>query len=139
VTLANNSSLDREMTWFSACCTRRHSDRQAEWLIYFDPRIGVSMFEMGLTSTFPGIGATISAVILLAIGSRVIRERYPVSPNSVAEGVLGLPSVVFFVLIAIVTVSPSHGFSVGELCVPIIVFAISSGIPLWMALQSRRQ
>jgi hypothetical protein len=115
-------------------------DREAGWLFYFDPRIGLSAIESALrrADAFPGIGSSVSAVILGGVGIGLLFDVVTVNVYLVTEAVLATPTLVFFVWVAIVNLSPSHSFSPSELSIPIIVFAVASGIPFWMGIQARR-
>jgi hypothetical protein len=51
-----------------------------------------------------------------------------------SEIVFFIPTLFFTLLIAVVNMSPSHGFSAGELLFPILVLVIFSIVPLGLAV-----
>jgi hypothetical protein len=53
----------------------------------------------------------------------------------IAETLVAFPSLVMFLFVVAQSVSPTHGFSIGELPTPFIVFAVCSGIPLFIAVK----
>jgi len=60
-------------------------------------------------------------------------------PYLVLELVLATPSVLFFLMVLAANLGPSHGFSIGELIVPVPIFALFSGMPLLWAFRLRRE
>jgi hypothetical protein len=107
---------------------------------YFDPRIGINIFvEMwggGAWPTLPGWASAgwLGAVVLALLLKKVTLRFYFFS-----EGILSLPSVAFFILVVVVNMSPAHGFSVGELLIPVPVFVVFSIIPVIWALSLVRR
>ena len=111
-------------------------------LFYFDPRIGLFLVETatsGHEPTSPGLIRWTSAVVLIFVGALMGRGfRRPVT-YVVLEFVLAAPSVFFFLMVLWANLGPSHGFSIGELIVPVPILALFSGVPLLWAFRLRRQ
>jgi hypothetical protein len=109
-------------------------------LFYFDPRIGIFFLEVllfGERDGMPGPFSWASLAVLLAVGLMLVLQRIPLKVYVVVELILAAPSVLFFVMIVCANMSPAHGFSVGELMIPVPVFIIFSVVPLAMAAKSR--
>lgn len=115
-------------------------DREPDRLVYFDPRIGLFFFESAVrgSETFPGISSAISAVVLLCVGIGMCFDLYRAGIYLVVETILAAPTMLFFFLVVLANLTRSHGFSVGELVIPVIVFAVATAIPFWWGMQSRR-
>ena len=93
----------------------------------------------GAEPTIPGVERWLTVVWLLVIGGLLLTGRRLVWLYVVSEIILSLPNVLFFVLIVLANLSPAHGFSVGELFLPIMVTLAFSLIPLVIASWARRQ
>jgi hypothetical protein len=106
------------------------------WLFYFDPRIGVFFLETiirGSEQVVPGIFRWLSAVWILALGVFLFSGRPLIKTYVFSEIILFLPSLLFSLFIAAANLGPTHGFSVGELFIPILVMIVFSIIPLGLA------
>jgi len=102
----------------------------ADLLVYFDPRLGLFFLESLLHGErFPGILDWASAGILACVGLGLLRNPRQIRWYLIVEFILGLPTVLFCVLVVVMNVGPSHGFSVGELLYPILIFILASVIP----------
>ena len=125
-----------QATLYAAACF----NSEPLWLFYFDPRIGLFFFESGLrgAEVFPGMSSWASAVILLGLGIGMSWDLVTVGMYLIVEAILAAPTLLFFIWIALANQSPSHGLSVGELFIPIIVFTAASVLPMWLGLRSRR-
>jgi hypothetical protein len=121
---------------------KAYYDPRARWLFYFDPRIGLFFFESGLRGStspqFPALSSVVSAVILAAVGVGLVLEKLSVLTYLIVEALMTLPNLAFVGWIAMANLSPAHGFSVGELVLPAIVFAVASGFPLWFGVKIYR-
>jgi hypothetical protein len=118
------------------------SSDAADWLFYFDPRMGIFFIESGLRGAelvVPGIFQWLSAVWILLLGLMLIRGRPLVKTYIVSEIILSLPNVFFSLVIVWANLSPAHGFSVGELLFPLIIMVAFSVVPLVLAFRTRRQ
>jgi hypothetical protein len=115
-------------------------NERAVWLIYFDPRLGLFVLESSVRhrEAFPGFLSWLSAVILASVGFGLLRNMHGVKPYLVTEFICAVPSVVFFGSVVFANLSLVHGFSFGELVLPLVVFLVASAIPFWLALQSLR-
>jgi hypothetical protein len=72
------------------------SSDAADWLFYFDPRMGIFFIESGLRGAelvVPGIFQWLSAVWILLLGLMLIRGRPLVKTYIVSEIILSLPNV----------------------------------------------
>jgi hypothetical protein len=111
-----------------------------EWLLYFDPRVGIFFVETFVRQTeqsVPSFFRWLSAMWVFLIGWGLFAGRPMVKAYVVSELLLLLPNVCFFVFIVLTNLSPSHGFSVGELLLPLLVMVIFSFVPLWLAWRCR--
>ncbi len=116
--------------------------RSHEGLFYFDPRIGIFFLETGWRGSeeiIPGIVRWLTVGWLLTIGGLLLTGRNLILAYIISEIILSLPNVFFFVAIVLANLSPAHGFSVGELFLPILVMIAFSIIPLTLAFRTRRQ
>lgn len=114
------------------------------WLFYFDPRIGIFFFEAvlrGAEQTAPGVLRWLSVVWILALGAFMLSGRPLIKTYIVSEIVLALPSLLFSLVIIAGNMSPAHGFSIGELFIPILIMIVFSIFPLglafWLLMSSR--
>jgi hypothetical protein len=118
------------------------STDKADWLFYFDPRIGIFFLEAGVRGAelvIPGIFQWLSAVWIFLLGLVMLFGRPAVKTYIVSELILSSPSVFFFLAIVWANLSPAHGFSVGELLFPVIVMIAFSVVPLVLAFRIRQK
>ncbi|HEX8177234.1 MAG TPA: hypothetical protein VF543_19250 [Pyrinomonadaceae bacterium] len=111
-----------------------------EWLFYFDPRIGIFFFEIGIRGSepiTPGIFRWLTAGWIFILGLILVLGRPIVKTYIVSELILMIPNVLFFLFIIWANLSPAHGFSIGELFIPALVMIVFSLIPLRLAFWSR--
>jgi hypothetical protein len=109
---------------------------ESDWLLYFDPRIGIFYLENLLRKTeqiAPAFLRWLSAGWILLVGYLLLSGRAMVKTFIVSELILVLPNLCFFLYIIRANLSPSHGFSIGELSLPILVMVLFSFVPLWLA------
>lgn len=116
----------------------------AEWLFYFDPRIGLFFVQSAVgQESFPGVLSWVSVALLFGIAVAIIRDASWLPIYLILEAVLAIPSLLMFVIIVAANLSAAHGFSVGELPVPAVVFLAASGAPfiyafiLWRRLANK--
>ena|SRR2546421_1484023 len=115
---------------------------QLDWLFYFDPRIGLYFLETilrGAEHAPPAMLDWLSAIVQIGLGVSLLLKKIPVKLYVISELVLSAPSLLFFALVVWGNLSPAHGFSIGELIVPIIVFVLFSAVPLLLTLRKRSQ
>ena len=55
------------------------------------------------------------------------------------EGALAIPTLLMFLFVIVERLGPSHGFSMGELMVPVPVFAVASVAPLFVGWRAFRR
>ena len=105
-------------------------------LFYFDPRIGWFFLEslMRRDETFPGVTSWATAGVALTLGIALLRGRVGGRAYVAAEAVMALPTLCMFLCIGVRHMSPAHGFSAGELLIPVLVFIVVSAGPLGWAL-----
>jgi hypothetical protein len=118
-----------------------HFNRDAMWLSYFDPRIGLAAFQgLFLHGTrYPAYLSWLSAMVLAVVGIGLIRNVYGITLYLFAEALFTLPTLMFFAMVLISNMSPAHGFSVGELVWPSLMFVVCSAIPYWLGLKARQR
>ena len=110
--------------------------RMHDLAFYLDPRIGLHYLESNFSgrNQFPGVSCWISAVVLLAMGLLLVRSRARITTYLLLEMVMAIPSALFFLMVVWANISPSHGFSIAELLLPLPVFAAFTLFPLvWAA------
>jgi hypothetical protein len=110
------------------------------WLFYFDPRLGLYAVESGIRGAEqppPGIFGWVSAAWILALGLLLLSGRPLIRPYVISEVALSAPNLLFVLWVSSVNLSPAHGFSVGELRVPVCVMIIFSVVPLILAFWAR--
>lgn len=115
---------------------------KADWLFYFDPRIGIFFLESGARGAeliIPGVFQWLSAVWILLLGLMLLFVRPLVKTYIISEIILSIPNVLFFIAIVGANLSPAHGFSVGELFFPVIVMIAFSVVPLLLAFSIRKK
>ena len=114
--------------------------RNHDWLFYFDPRIGIFFLETGWRGTeqiVPGIVRWLTVGWLLTIGGLLLTGRKLIRAYIISEIILLPPNIFFFVVIVLANLGAAHGFSVGELFLPMLVMVAFSIIPLVLAFWSR--
>jgi hypothetical protein len=106
-----------------------------EGLFYFDPRIGLVAFGemLGPYSIVLQVVRWMSPFWILALAIWGFNERRPVRLYMFSEMVLACPSVLFFLLVLWANMGLSHGFSVGELLIPLMMFSLFTISPLMVA------
>ena len=112
----------------------------ADWLIYFDPRIGLFYFESGLRGkeeAAPTLLRWISAFWLFGISIFLLSGRL-VGAYVLSELALSFPNILFVLAIVWANLSPAHGFSIAELFFPFLVMIAFSVVPLGIAFWARR-
>jgi hypothetical protein len=112
------------------------------WLTYFDPRLAIFFLEIGLRGpelVTPWIFSWLSAVWIIAIGLLMLFNRPWVKTYIISEIVLSLPNMVLFVGIIWANLNAAHGFSIGELFLPVLIMIPFTLVPLTLAFRSRRK
>lgn len=107
--------------------------------IYFDPRIGFWLLGEG-TSVRGALGMVqwLSVIILLILAGAIAIHDRTIALYLVIEPLLAMPTLVFFFLVLWANISPSHGFSVAELSIPVLVFVVCTVVPwTWAAMLFR--
>jgi hypothetical protein len=114
--------------------------RNCDWLCCFDARIGIGFFEswVGRAQMAPGILRWFTVAWILALGILLLTGRRLVKTYIVSEIVLSLPNILFFALIALLSLSSDPAYSIKQLLRPTIVMLIFSVVPLVLAFWSRR-
>jgi len=106
---------------------------------YLDPRIGIDFWFTGWRMTpedrlsAEGLSQLIrwsTAAWVLIIGLLFMAHKTVTKLYVVSECLLSLPSLLFFLMVIITGMSSAHGFSIGELLLPLIVFSLYTVIPL---------
>ena len=116
------------------------SKGRADWLIYFDPRLGLFYFESGLRgkeAVAPTLLRWLSAVWILALALFLLRGRR-LGTYIVSELVLSLPNVLFVATVLWANLSPAHGFSIAELLAPSMVMLVFSAVPMGIAVWAQK-
>jgi hypothetical protein len=111
-------------------------------IFYFDPRIGLFFIESGIRGAelrVPGILQWLSAIWLLLISLLLLSGRPILKTYIITEIVASIPNLFFFVVIALANLSPAHGFSIGELFLPVLVTMLFSILPLILAFRIWRK
>ena len=111
---------------------------RAVWLFYLDPRIGLFMLESAIRQreVFPGVLSWMSVILLGVVGLPSVGNPSRVRLYLIAEAILALPTFLFIVAVIAANIGPAHGFSVGELLVPVPVFLAVSVFPFCVAYRS---
>ena len=116
-------------------------------LLYLDPRLGINAWLTGgqMTAEAQSNMAILSqkirwitAVWILVLGLLLTFRKPVVRLYVVSECLLALSTVAFFGMVVLANLTPSHGFSLGELFFPLMVFSIYTIAPLYIALQDWR-
>lgn len=118
------------------------TSRGPDWLFYFDPRIGIFFLETGWRGAeeiTPGILRWLSVVWILTLGMLFLCGRQLVKTYIVSEVALALPNIFFLVTIIGANLTPAHGFSVGELFLPMLEMIAFSVLPVTLAFWSLRR
>jgi hypothetical protein len=114
---------------------------------YFDPRIGIDFWLSGgamdalARHEMTEISRLIrwaSAAWILGLGLLFTFRKPVIQLYVMSECLLSLPGLAFFTMVALANLSPSHGFSIGELFIPLIVFAVYTVVPLSFGIQEWR-
>jgi hypothetical protein len=114
---------------------------------HWDPRIGINAWltsgEMNpeVRSRLREVSELIrwaSAVWLLALGVLFTFRKPVVQLYVLSECVLSLPSLAFLSVMIGASLNPAHGFSTGELLIPIVVFCVFTILPLSVGIQEWR-
>ena len=109
-------------------------------IFYFDPRIGLFAIESGIRGTeFPGILQWLSVLGLLMISLLLFSGRPILKTYVISEIVASIPNLFFFVVVVLANLNPVHGFSVGELLVPVVVMIFFTVVPLIVAFRIWRK
>ena len=111
---------------------------------YFDPRIGIFAFLTTLNNEVrPAIDQRAiyflelsTALWLGFLGIRFVIGKAPLITYIISELLLSAPSLLFVFLIIIINISPAHGFSIGELPLPLISIGLTTFLPLIFILRS---
>ena len=101
-------------------------------LFYFDPRFGLSFLETIIrgVETMPALLGWISAIVILVVGIFLLRYEGLLPLYFIVEFLFAAPSLFTFLVIGALNLSPSHGFSIGELLIPTIVFIFITVVPV---------
>jgi hypothetical protein len=110
------------------------------WLFYLDPRIGWFMLETMIRQdqAVPGVTSWATAMLACVVGVILIRNPARIGVYLAAETIMALPTLGMFVLVVVQSMSPTHGFSIGELMIPIPIFIMVSVVPLTLGYRSRK-
>lgn len=112
--------------------------------LYFDPRIGIDFWLSGgameaeTRLRMRDLSQAIrwgSAAWMLGLGLLFTLKKSVIPLYVVSECLLSLPSLAFFGIVALANLSPGHGFSIGELSIPIAVFAAYTVVPFSFGIQ----
>ena len=111
-----------------------------DWLCCFDARSGITFFEssQGRNQMSPSVVRWLALGWILALSVLLFAGRRLIKTYIVSEILLSLPTVAFFVLIAIASLAPGSNFSIRQLFWPALVMILFSIIPLGLAFWSRR-
>jgi hypothetical protein len=106
------------------------------YLFYFDPRFGLFFLETILRQHehMPAVLDWISATVIIAVGVWVRFSRLAVKLYMVMECLVAIPTLLIFLMVAAINMSPNHGFSRGELLIPVAVFCITSIVPVCLGI-----
>jgi hypothetical protein len=118
----------------------------ASRLFYLDPRISLFFLETivrGTEQEAPGLLRWLSSAWILMISLLLLLGRpalrvYVLRAYIVSELILLIPSIIFSLIIILSSLSPAHGFSVGELLLPALIVVVFSIIPLWLASRAEK-
>ena len=114
---------------------------------YLDPRIGIDFWFTGgrMASedrlSAEGLSQLIrwsTAAWVLILGLLFMAHKAVAKLYVVSECLLSLPSLLFFLMVIGAGMSSAHGFSIGELLIPIIVFGVYTAVPLSIGLKDWR-
>jgi hypothetical protein len=114
---------------------------EADWLIYFDPRLGLFYFESGLRGkeiVAPTFLRWVSVFWIFGLAVLMLSGVRLVKTYIVSELVLCLANVLFVAAIVWANLSPAHGFSIAELSVPLMVMLVCDAVPLGLAVWAQR-
>lgn len=103
---------------------------------YLDPRTGIYFLEsmvLGNEAQSTSLLRWVACAALTVCGLGLILRRSWLGIYWNIERALALPSVLFFALVIAANSSPAHGFSIGELLIPIPIFVVFTCVPLYSA------
>lgn len=115
--------------------------------LYLDPRIGIDAWLTGgamdpeARSRLTEVSQQIrwaSAAWILCLGVLLTFRKPVIQVYVLSECVLSLPNLLFFGMVILANMNPGHGFSIGELSIPLVVFSVFTVVPLSMAIQEWR-
>jgi len=108
-------------------------------LVYYDPRIGLFFLETMARQheVYPGGLSWLSAIVLAVLGVQVRRNPARVRRYLLLEPAMALPTLLMVVMVTAANLSPAHGFSVGELVMPLAVLAVATIVPYGLAWKIR--
>ena len=112
------------------------------WLMYFDPRLAIFFLEIALKGpdlVTPWLISWLSAGWLIALGGIILLGHAWIKTYIVTEILLFLPNVLLAIGIIWANMNPAHGFSIGELFVPLLVWVPFTIVPLTLAFGALRQ
>ncbi len=105
------------------------------FVCYFDPRIGFTIYDPSLGHLqIWGVMAWGSAIVLGALAAGMFVIEKAIWPYVIVEPLLAFPTILFFVTVIRDDISGAHGFSIGELPIPILAFICCSVVPWVWAL-----
>ena len=117
-------------------------------LLYLDPRLGIDAWLTGGKMSAEARSSMtvlsqeirwIAATWILGLGLLLTFRKPVVKLYVVSECLLSLPTLAFFGMVILANLSQGHGFSIGELFFPLVVFSIYTIAPLYIALQDWRK
>ncbi len=108
-------------------------------LYYLEPRLGLFFLESLVKPghAFPGFLPGISAVALAAMAFLLLLEAVGLRAYLIFEIVLAMPTVILFGMIAVSNPPPGFSFSILDLALPAIPFAMTSILPVIYAWRVR--
>jgi hypothetical protein len=107
-----------------------------DYLFYFNPRLGLGLLDDIIKpgSIDNNTSSWISAIVLFIVGVVLVR-RPLLNLYIIAESIMAIPSIIFFLFVFAVNMKATDGFSRSELLIPVVVFVLFSGPPFLWALQ----
>lgn len=115
--------------------------------VYLDPRIGIDAWLSGgamdteTRTTVTGVSQLIrwaSAAWILSLGLLFTFGKSVIRLYIVSECLLSVPSLAFFAMVMFSNLNSNHGFSIGELFIPVAVFAIYTVVPVSLGIKEWR-
>lgn len=109
---------------------------ELDFAFHLDPRLGLFALESVVLGdeVYPAVSGVLSALVLAALAVWVWRTAEGLVGYIVAESAMMAPTVVFFVVVLIANIGPTHSFSLRELVFPLPIWALASGLPLAIAV-----